>query len=59
MQVRALEQGLRIREVPVSYRKRAAGVNKVLRQPAGQCTRRVDHPANRRAPSGGNVHVLA
>jgi len=29
MQVRALEQGLRIREVPVSYRKRAAGVNKV------------------------------
>lgn len=29
MQVRALEQGLRILEVPVSYRKRAAGVNKV------------------------------
>jgi glycosyltransferase involved in cell wall biosynthesis len=29
MQVRALQQGLRIREVPVSYRKRAAGVNKV------------------------------
>jgi glycosyltransferase involved in cell wall biosynthesis len=29
MQVRALEHGLRIREVPVSYRKRAAGVNKV------------------------------
>jgi glycosyltransferase involved in cell wall biosynthesis len=29
MQVRALEQGLRVLEVPVSYRKRAAGVNKV------------------------------
>lgn len=29
MQVRALELGLRILEVPVSYRKRAAGVNKV------------------------------
>jgi glycosyltransferase involved in cell wall biosynthesis len=29
MQVRALEQGLRILEVPVSYRKRFAGVNKV------------------------------
>ena len=29
MQVRALEHGLRIQEVPVSYRKRAAGVNKV------------------------------
>ena len=29
MQVRALEQGLRILEVPVSYRMRAAGVNKV------------------------------
>lgn len=29
MQVRALEQGLRVVEVPVSYRKRAAGVNKV------------------------------
>lgn len=29
MQVRAVEQGLRIFEVPVSYRKRAAGVNKV------------------------------
>jgi glycosyltransferase involved in cell wall biosynthesis len=29
MQVRALEHGLRILEVPVSYRMRAAGVNKV------------------------------
>lgn len=29
MQVRALEQGLRVLEVPVSYRRRAAGVNKV------------------------------
>lgn len=29
MQVRAIEEGLRILEVPVSYRKRAAGVNKV------------------------------
>lgn len=29
MQVRALEQGLRVLEVPVSYSKRAAGVNKV------------------------------
>ena len=29
MQVRALELGLRVLEVPVSYRKRAAGVNKV------------------------------
>lgn len=29
MQVRALQQGLRILEVPISYRKRAAGVNKV------------------------------
>jgi glycosyltransferase involved in cell wall biosynthesis len=29
MQVRALEQGLRVLEVPVSYRKRQAGVNKV------------------------------
>ena len=29
MQVRALQQGLRVVEVPVSYRKRAAGENKV------------------------------
>lgn len=29
MQVRALQKGLRVMEVPVSYRKRAAGVNKV------------------------------
>ncbi len=29
MQVKALELGLRVLEVPVSYRKRAAGVNKV------------------------------
>lgn len=29
MQMRALEQGLRILEVPVSYKKRIAGVNKV------------------------------
>jgi glycosyltransferase involved in cell wall biosynthesis len=29
MQVRAIEEGLRILEVPVSYRLRAAGVNKV------------------------------
>ncbi len=29
MQVRALQRGLRVAEVPVSYRKRAAGVNKV------------------------------
>ena len=29
MQVRAIEQGLRILEVPVTYRVRAAGVNKV------------------------------
>jgi glycosyltransferase involved in cell wall biosynthesis len=29
MQVRALEHGLRVLEVPVSYRKRTAGVNKV------------------------------
>lgn len=29
MQVRALQQGLRVIEVPVSYRKRAAGENKV------------------------------
>jgi hypothetical protein len=29
MQVRALQQGLRVLEVPISYRKRAAGVNKV------------------------------
>jgi hypothetical protein len=29
MQVRALEQGLRVLEVPVSYRMRAAGENKV------------------------------
>lgn len=29
MQVRALEEGLRVIEVPVSYRKRLAGVNKV------------------------------
>jgi len=29
MQVRALEQGLRVIEVPVTYRKRFAGVNKV------------------------------
>ncbi len=29
MQVRALEEGLRVVEVPVSYRKRVAGVNKV------------------------------
>jgi len=33
MQVRALEHGLRIVEVPVSYRKRAAGVNKVSGNP--------------------------
>lgn len=29
MQVRALEEGLRVVELPVSYRRRAAGVNKV------------------------------
>ena len=29
MQIRAIEQGLRIMEVPVTYRVRAAGVNKV------------------------------
>ncbi len=29
MQVRALQQGLRVMEVPVSYRKRVAGENKV------------------------------
>jgi len=29
MQVRAVEQRLRIEEVPVTYRVRAAGVNKV------------------------------
>ena len=29
MQVRAIQEGLRIVEVPVSYRRRAAGVNKI------------------------------
>jgi glycosyltransferase involved in cell wall biosynthesis len=29
MQIRAIEERLRVREVPVSYRRRAAGVNKV------------------------------
>jgi len=29
MQVRALEEGLRVVELPVSYRRRAAGINKV------------------------------
>jgi hypothetical protein len=29
MQVRALQCGLRVREVPVSYRRRQAGANKV------------------------------
>ncbi|MBI1896873.1 MAG: glycosyltransferase [Acidobacteria bacterium] len=34
MQVRALEEGLRVLEVPVSYRRRAAGENKVSGNPA-------------------------
>jgi len=32
MQVRAIEHGLRVVEVPVSYKKRAAGVNKISGQ---------------------------
>jgi glycosyltransferase involved in cell wall biosynthesis len=35
MQIRALRKGLRIREIPVPYRRRAAGRSKVSRSPSG------------------------
>jgi glycosyltransferase involved in cell wall biosynthesis len=37
MQMRAAQVGLRIREVPVSYRKRAGGVSKVAGSLSGSC----------------------